>query len=160
MKNVITKENALLIYSHLGMRHVVVRTVEEAYWNYNMQIPVEGLTFTYIDIYSGEVKTEFINRKDKEDFIKDKIIILEVDTDIFNVEEEYILPDYIKEAIYDVDMDESFTFNYEHRRDIVLEANELDLDNFYIDYGIYETLKTHKFYIKEFYDELKRLNMM
>ena len=57
-------------------------------------------------------------------------------------------------------MDDSFTFNYEHRRDIVLEANELDLDNFYIDYGIYETLKTHKFYIKEFYDELKRLNMM
>ena len=48
MKNIITKENALLIYSHLGMRHVVVRTVEEAYWNYNMQIPVEGLTFTYI----------------------------------------------------------------------------------------------------------------
>ena len=32
---------------------------------------------------------------------------------------------YIKEAIYDIDLDDSFAFNYEHRRDIVLDNNEL-----------------------------------
>lgn len=128
MKNRITKEFALLIYSRLKMRHIVVRTVEEAYWNYNMITPVDGLSFTYIDIYNGEVKTEFIKKEDKEDFIKDKIIILEVDTDIF--------------------------------KDYIVDKDDEDKDDYYIDYAICETLKKHKFYLKEFYDELKRLNIM
>lgn len=155
MQSRVNKEDIIFTYSFLGIKYVTKNTVEEAYWYHNSPFKGECSVISYIDTINADFKTDIVKIVDREDFIKDKVIILEVKQDLFNIDEETILPVNIIEAIYNTEEDE--VFNYEYRRDVALYANDLDLDELYIEYGICKTLQENKFYLKDLYNELDRV---